>query len=131
MQKQVQTLQDLAKRLNLDVIKVFEEYGSVDGEERLVFLRVLNGLRRGEAQGLICMDFDRLCRNFLMKQVLIGVFQDLNIEVITHDSVTSFDKSVRQCDDVEAMFHQCLSKLEAKNLSERIKRGIRLKKARS
>jgi len=60
---QLEELQKLAGQLGLKVAKVFTEEKSAKAPGRPIFGEMLERIRKGEAQGILCWKLDRLARN--------------------------------------------------------------------
>lgn len=60
---QTESLRKLVEREDLDLVREFSEEKSAKDPGRPVFNEVLNRIEKGEADGLICWDIDRLSRN--------------------------------------------------------------------
>lgn len=63
IQDQVDELQKLAKSNNLNVVRIFSESKSAKAPGRTVFNEMLEGIRNGEADGILCWKLNRLARN--------------------------------------------------------------------
>jgi site-specific DNA recombinase len=60
---QVQELQKLASELGLTVVGVLSESQSAKAPGRPVFDQLLNSIKTGEADGILCWKLNRLARN--------------------------------------------------------------------
>src|SRR5437899_2006737 len=60
---QIENMKNDAAREHLEIIDVLSEAQSAKAPGRPVFSRMIERIRRGEAQGIICWKLDRLARN--------------------------------------------------------------------
>jgi site-specific DNA recombinase len=63
LDSQAVELRQLAKRDGIAILETFEESQSAKEPGRPIFNRMLDRIEKGEANGLITWDIDRLCRN--------------------------------------------------------------------
>ncbi|MGH9461173.1 MAG: recombinase family protein [Vicinamibacteria bacterium] len=76
-------LERLAARLGLEVAEVLTEAKSAKAPGRPVFTAMLERLRRGEAQGILCWKLDRLARNPIDGGALIWAVKEHGLELYT------------------------------------------------
>ena len=60
---QVEELQKLAKNSNLTIVNIFSEAKSAKAPNRPIFNEMLERIRNGEANGILCWKLNRLARN--------------------------------------------------------------------
>jgi len=63
IQDQVDELQKLAKNSDLTVVNIFSESWSAKAPDRPVFNEMLERIKNGEANGILCWKLNRLARN--------------------------------------------------------------------
>ncbi len=73
----------LAARLGLEVAEVLTEAKSARAPGRPIFTAMLERLRRGEAQGVLCWKLDRLARNPIDGGALIWAMKEQGLEIFT------------------------------------------------
>lgn len=118
----------LAQNLSLPVVRIFKEFSSGGSDDRPMFAKMLNGLRQKEAQGVICVGLDRLSRTVFMTQLIKDLFHKENIDLVTLDSAYELEQHERNLEIAEEFMWESFGKFYSQSLSERIKRGIALKK---
>ena len=63
IQDQVDELQKLAKNSDLNVVNIFSESRSAKAPDRPIFNEMLERIKNGEANGILCWKLNRLARN--------------------------------------------------------------------
>jgi DNA invertase Pin-like site-specific DNA recombinase len=124
IQAQLFELQELAKREDITIARVFEESRTAKEPGRPQFNLMLSEIEKGKAQGIIAWHPDRLARNSvdggrIVYLVDIGKIRDLRFPTFR------FEPSAHGKFMLNVAFSQ--SKYYVDNLSENIKRGIRQK----
>lgn len=76
-------LERLADRLDLEIAAVLTEARSAKAPGRPVFNDMLERVRRGEAQGILCWKLDRLARNPIDGGAIIWALSEGKLEVVT------------------------------------------------
>ena len=114
----------LARRDDLDIVKVFIEKQSAKSPGRAEFNKIIDGIRRGEADGIISWLPDRLSRNPVDSGLLLylldeGILADLKFPRFW------FENTPQGKYMLSLEFSQ--SKHFVDNLSENVKRGLRTK----
>lgn len=114
----------LARRDDLDIVKVFIEKQSAKSPGRAEFNKIIDGIRRGEADGIISWLPDRLSRNPVDSGLLLylldeGILVDLKFPHFW------FENTPQGKYMLSLEFSQ--SKHFVDNLSENVKRGLRTK----
>lgn len=109
---------------DIEIVHVFEEEYSAMKPGRLVFAAMLEGIDRGEAEGIIAWAPDRLARNSIDGGQIIylldqGVLRDLKFSTYT------FENNSQGKFMLQIMFGQ--SKYYSDALSENVRRGVRTK----
>ena len=96
---QVNRLKDLAKDLDLGVVKEFTESKSAkQPNNRPIFDEMLKKIERGEADGILCWQINRLSRNpvdsgkinWMLQQGIIKSIQTVDKEYLPDDNVLMF-----------------------------------------
>ena len=114
----------LARRDDLDIVKVFIEKQSAKSPGRAEFNKIIDGIRRGDADGIISWLPDRLSRNPVDSGLLLylldeGILVDLKFPRFW------FENTPQGKYMLSLEFSQ--SKHFVDNLSENVKRGLRTK----
>lgn len=119
---QKESLTSYAKKHGLVVSRVFQESGSAMGD-RPHFTQMLQGIERGEADGILVMDVSRLARNAADGQCLIDMLDRGQIVQIATPAL-ALDKS-------SLLFYLKMLEQQRSALSHCIKRGLQMRKMRS
>lgn len=126
---QVNKLKELAKDLNLEVIKIFTEAKSAkQPNNRPIFEDVLNKIEKGEAQGILCWQINRLSRNpvdsgkinWMLQQGTIKSIQTIDKQYLPEDNVLMF--SVES--GMSNQFILDLRKNTKRGLEGKVSRGV-------
>ena len=97
---QLGKLKEVSKRFELNVVKVFTEAKSAKlPNNRPVFEDMLEGIEKGEAQGILCWEINRLSRNpvdsgkisWLLQQSIIKSIRTYTREYKPEDNVLLFN----------------------------------------
>lgn len=99
IEDQINRLKDLAKDLDLKIVKIFTEAKSAkQPDNRPVFDDMLNRIEKGEADGILCWQINRLSRNpvdsgkigwFLQKEIIKSI-QTIDKQYLPQDNVLMF-----------------------------------------
>ena len=135
-QRQIEDLQKLADKLNLNVVSVITEKisGAKTNEQRIGIQQLIQGAKAGEFKKVLVTEVSRLGRSTIETLKLVeelhslGVsiyLQDLNAETLNEKGETSFQ--------TEIMLHMLslFAKNERRNLIDRINSGIKSAKAKN
>ncbi|MFA6532995.1 MAG: recombinase family protein [Patescibacteria group bacterium] len=96
---QVKKLHDLAKDLDLQVIKIFVEAKSAkQPNNRPIFEEMLGKIEQGEADGILCWQINRLSRNpvdsgrinWMLQQGVIKIIRTTDRQYLPEDNVLMF-----------------------------------------
>ena len=96
---QVNRLKELAKDLDLQVIKIFTEAKSAkQPNNRPVFEEMLGRIEQGEADGVLCWQINRLSRNpvdsgkinWMLQQGVIKIIRTMDRQYLPEDNVLMF-----------------------------------------
>jgi len=70
-------LLEMARAESLNVVQIVTEIGSASGRaERPAFTALLNHIRKGEADGILCISIDRLARSISDAGQIIALVDD-------------------------------------------------------
>ncbi|MGI8467020.1 MAG: recombinase family protein [Pyrinomonadaceae bacterium] len=109
-----------AQKFNLSIVRYFEERETAAKLGRPVFLEMLKGLRRGNADGVIIHKIDRSARN-LKDWADLGSLIDTGIEVhFASESLDLNSRGGRLSADIQAV----VASDYIRNLREETKKGI-------
>ncbi|MBU1091883.1 recombinase family protein [Patescibacteria group bacterium] len=122
IESQIRECREIAKRLGLDLAKIFTEQKSAKKPGRAIFNEMVTMLENGDAQGVFCWKLDRLARNARDGGNLIQLIDDgLVLEIVTPGRIyhnTGDDKFWMQLEFG-------MAKKFVDDLSENTKRGIK------
>ncbi len=83
LESQSGVLKDLAKRYEMNVVKEFTEAKSAKEPGRQVFNEMIEAIKRGEAENIVCWKLDRLTRNPVDQGTIQHLLQKGIIQRIT------------------------------------------------
>lgn len=116
-------LKRLAESRDLEVVQILRESKSAKAEGRPVFGEMMDLIRKGKADGIICWKLDRLARNFIDGGRVIDLLQRGVIkEIQTHEAKHLPSDNVLLLAVNLGMANQYI-----RDLSENVKRGNRAK----
>ena len=130
-ERQVQSLDDqaavvrgIAKTHGLTLKHVYEEARSgKDAFKRPAFTEMLQTIKKGAAQGIICWKLDRLARNPEEAGIIIGMLQRGEIK-----QIRTFEKVYLPEDNAVVSFVEFgIANQYSRDLSSNVKRGIKSK----
>ena len=121
---QIAELKELAKKENIEIVKIFIEKQTAKDPGRPAFNEMLSRIEKGEANGILAWHPDRLARNSVDGGKIIWL---LDIEKLKELKFPTFwfENTPQGKFMLQIAFGQ--SKYYVDNLSENIKRGIRQK----
>ena len=123
LDSQEETLVQLAKKNNLNVVEIFRESKSAKKEGRPLFTDMLKLLAKGKIDGVICWKLDRLARNMADGGRIIDLLQRGVIKEIRTPEATHLPS-----DNVLMLAVQLgMANQYIRDLSENVKRGNRTK----
>ena len=116
-------MREIAEKNNLDVLEIMHESKSAKAEGRPVFNKMIDMIKKGKAQGIICWKLDRLARNFIDGGKIIDLLQRGIIQKIhTYEGVHLPTDNVIL---IAVNFGQANQMI--RDLSSNVKRGNRAK----
>jgi site-specific DNA recombinase len=126
---QLNRLNDLAKRLDLDVVGTYSESKSAKApNQRPEFTKMISSIRAGEASGILCWQINRLSRNPQESGLIQQLLQDKAIR-----SIQTIDKEYKPEDNalllsvetgVSNQFILDLRKNTIRGLQSKLEKGI-------
>lgn len=121
---QLINLKKLAKDRGLNVVKIYEESKSAkEPDTRPLFTEMMNKLKKGEFQGILCWHLDRLARNVVEGSRLQWLLQKNIIR-----SIHSMEKVYLPNDNIlMAMLEYAIAAEYVRALSINVRRGLDLK----
>jgi len=123
IESQVREMQELAAKLNLDVLEILTESMSAKEPGRPVFNLMTRRLNRHEAEGVICWKLDRLARNPVDGGTIIWAIKQQNIRVVTPAQIYG-----QSDDNVILMYIEFgMAQKYIDDLSKNVKRGLKTK----
>ncbi|MFZ5982483.1 MAG: recombinase family protein [Patescibacteria group bacterium] len=126
IESQISELKNLAQQNNLKIVRIFKEEKSAKAPGREVFNEMIEKLKKGEADGIVCWKLNRLSRNPTDSGIISQLLQD---EVVKH--IFTFGRSYYPEDNVLVMaVEQGMANQFIRDLSIDTKRGLRAKAER-
>ena len=123
LDSQENELREVAKKNNLNIVKVFKESMSAKESGRPIFNEMMDIIEKGKADGILCWKLDRLARNFIDGGKIIDLLQKSIIkEIRTYTSTHLPNDNVLLLAVNFGMANQYI-----RDLSENVKRGNRAK----
>lgn len=118
-----ETLRELADKRGDHIIEVYKEV--VSGESlyaRPEMMRLLSDVSDNKADGVLCMDLDRLSRGRMTDQgMILDAMKWSNTKIVTPDKVYDLNEEM---DEQSAEFKTFISRQEYKQIVKRLRRGV-------
>jgi len=124
IEAQITEVREFAKKENLSIVGEFIETKSAKKPGRDIFEKMISGIEKGEAMGILAWHPDRLARNAVDAGRIINLLDTGKLEMLKFPTFW-FDKTPQGLFMLSIAFGQ--SKYYIDNLSENIKRGLRQK----
>lgn len=126
IESQIEVMTEVAKELNLNIVKVLSESGSGFHIGRPIFNEMIEMILKGEADGIIAWKLSRLSRNPDDAGKIMGMLQR---DEISH--IRTSDRNWFPEDNVMMMYVEFgMHNQYSRDLSNDLKRGLNLKAAR-
>lgn len=123
---QINELTKLAQENSLDVVQVFSESKSAKAPGRVVFADMMQRIKQGEADGIICWKLNRLARNPIDGGEVSWMLQQ---NIVKH--IFTYGRSYYPTDNVIVMAVELgMANQFVRDLSVDAKRGLRTKAER-
>lgn len=123
IESQIRELKEVAERTGVVILEILSEARSAKAPGRPVFNTMMERIKKGEAEGIICWKLDRLARNPVDAGALIWAMQERNIKIITpSQTFSSGDENLLLMYIELGSAHKYIN-----DLSKNVKRGIRAK----
>lgn len=120
---QERELLELAKKKNLNIVKTYREKGSAKQLGRPLFSEMIEDIKSGKADGILCWKLDRLARNFIDGGLIIDSLQKSIIK-----EIVTIQKTYLPDEPVYLMSMEFgVSNQFSRDLSVNVKRGNREK----
>lgn len=126
IQDQVSEMRKYAQELGIEIVDVISESKSAKAQGREKFNLMLQRIKKGEAQGILCWKLNRLARNPWDGAEIIG---NLQLGIIQH--IQTYGRDYKPTDNVIMMYVEFgMSNQYVNDLSVDVKRGTRKKAER-
>lgn len=118
---QISDMKVLTKKLGIEIIYIFEEKKSAKRQGRPVYNEMIQRIKKGEADGILCWKLNRLARNAFDAGEVTDMLQQ---GIIKH--IQTYEKGFYPDDNVMLMMIEFgIATQYSKDLSKAVKRGLR------
>jgi len=123
IESQIKELKEMAQRMGLPIIEILSEARSAKEPGRPIFNSMMERIKNGEADGILCWKLDRLARNPVDGGSIIWTLEKQGIKIITPSQTYSHESDNTILMYVEfGMAHKYIN-----DLSRNVKRGLKMK----
>ncbi len=120
IQSQIIEMQETARRENVHIVKIFQESKSAKAPGRPVFAEMIDFIKKGKAEGILCWKIDRLARNPVDEGILKWMLQNSVIQ-----QIKTFERDYNPEDNVVlASIEFSMANQYIRDLSRNVKRGL-------
>jgi predicted site-specific integrase-resolvase len=123
MDSQKNDLNKIVERDNLEIVEIFEEAKSAKNPNRPIFNKMIEKIKSGKANGVICWKMDRLSRNPVDAGTIIWLLQE---GVIKH--IKAYDRDFRSADHLIPVYVELgmaiLGTIQKSRISSSFDKGI-------
>lgn len=120
IQSQIIEMQEIARRDDCEIVKIFQESKSAKKPGRPVFAEMIDFIEEGKAEGILCWKIDRLSRNPMDEGTIKWMLQNETIK-----QIRTFDREYNPEDNVVmASIEFSMATQYIRDLSKNVKRGL-------
>jgi DNA invertase Pin-like site-specific DNA recombinase len=120
-------LKNYALNNNMEIVAEYFEVGSGNAKKRPVFNNLIEDAKSGKFEYIIAKDMSRIGRNTLNA---LSIIRKLKEEGVGFKTISDGFDSMQEDSDIKLTIMYSIAEMESKNLSDRIKFGKKLAKAR-
>mgnify|MGYP001609998614 CR=1 FL=1 len=124
IEAQIKSLKNLAEDKNLAVKRVYWEVKSGIDKNRPELSKMLKSIKENKAKAILCTSLDRLSRNIEDLTNILKLAEEKRVRIVTPSRVYGYHTDGSFSNEILSLF----SGYQKRMLSERVKRGVQLKK---